>query len=188
MSYGAYWHVSVYFVTGLVRTKISGVRYRVNWISYPERKDGTKTSSCVKLYKSVEGNYENTPEVAIDYIICNYMNVYLWIFLSIFHMGSILLLFVQRFDYIDKSCHGIFSQSDLQNMDVQSWWYALNFIWVLMKTFSIHHGVIPWTIESLSWNISILLLVFQGFSHMEKSCLGICSQSDLQNMDAQRRD
>ena len=85
---------------------------------------------------------------------------------------------VQRFYHIEKYCLGIFSQSDLQKMDVQSLWSALHFGWVLMKTFSIHHGVLP-------WNISIFLPVFKNFDQMEKSCLGIFSQSYLQNMDVQ---
>ena len=38
----------------------------------------------------------------------------------------------------------------------------LNFEWVKMKTFSIHHGVLPWT-------LSIILPLFQCFDQMEKS-------------------
>ena len=40
-------------------------------------------------------------------------------------------------------------------MDVQRWEWALHFEWVLMKTFSINHGVLP-------WNLSIIILFFKS--------------------------
>ena len=87
-----------------------------------------------------------------------------------------LFLVVQRFDQMKKPCLEIFSQSDIQKMDVQSWWYALHFGRVLMKAFSIHRSVITLI-------ISIFLLVFKNFDHLEKYFLGVFSQSDLQKMD-----
>ena len=81
---------------------------------------------------------------------------------------SQLIMVVQRFYHIEKYCLGIFSQNDLHNMDVQSWWLALHFGWVPMKNVSIHHGVIIWT-------LSIILPVFQNFDQMDKYCLGIFS-------------
>ena len=69
MSCGAYGHAAVYFVTIVVPTKLSGLRYRVTWIGQPDRQARLKTSSCVKSYESVEVIGENARLVAINLII-----------------------------------------------------------------------------------------------------------------------
>ena len=54
ISCGSYWPAVLYFVTGLVTTKLSDRNYKVTWIGYPDIKAGTKIPLGVKSYKSVE--------------------------------------------------------------------------------------------------------------------------------------
>ena len=72
---GECWYAAVYFVTGVIHTKRPRIRYRVTLFGYPDRQAGTKTSSCVKSYKSVEVYDDNAQEFAIDSIIHSHMNV-----------------------------------------------------------------------------------------------------------------